>query len=210
MNLFKTTQEHNKYWQERKIDWKTAYASTYNHPHRKVLADKLSEFHWISLIEIGCGAGANLIYFTQRFKGRQLGGIDISQDAIDTANKIFKNAMLRVGDGLDIMMSDKSADVCLTDMYLIYVGRFKILKQLKELKRVARNQIVLCEFHSESWWDRFKLKFNSGYNAYDYRKLLQKVGFYDIMLYKLTEEDWPGGNPQKKFAYIITAKIPRL
>ena len=205
--FFRSTNHHKKYWQERKIDWKQSYTSTWNHPHRFIISKVLKTFKWLSLIEIGCGSGANLINIIKAFPGRQVGGVDVNPDAIEEATKYLNGAYLKVNSGDNVMMSDDSTDVVLTDMCLIYVGPRKIKKYLEEMKRIGRHHIILCEFHSDSWWNRMALRFNSGYYAYNYDKLLRKEGFYDIIKLKLREEDWPGGDPQKTFGYIIHARI---
>lgn len=210
MKLFKTTKQHSKWWSRRKIDWVKSYASAeaLNHPHRKLIVEALRGLSWVSLVEIGCGAGANLINIVNNLTGKQVGGIDISEEAIQTAKSYFApNTFFKVCSADDIMMSDKSTDVVLSDMALIYAGTFKINDFIREMKRISRNYVVLLEFHSESWWDRFALKLNTGYNAYNWKKKLRQFGFYDIIIYKLKEEDWPGGNPQKTFAYLIIAKV---
>jgi len=204
----KTTNKHKKYWQHRKIDWKTSYSDTYDHPHRYFLASILNNLKWISLFEIGCGSGANLIHFIKTWKGRQYGGVDINKDAIETAEKLMRGAILKVGSGDDVPLSDDMADIILTDMMLIYVGSFKIKAYLDEIKRLGRNYAVMCEFHSESWWERRKIKWKTGYNVYNYKKLLKKNGFYDIITIKLPKEAWPGG-VQEKNGYIIISKIPK-
>jgi len=212
MKLLKSTKEHKKYWSERKIDWKEHYQTKemINHPHRNLIIEALSSFHWGSLLEIGCGGGANLIKILKVFKGRQIGGIDINPEAIDLCLKTFGGGMFKVNSADDIFMSDKSVDVVLSDMTLIYAGPFKINKYIKEMKRIAREHVILCEFHSDSWWNRIALKINTGYNAYNYKKLLSKHDFYDIITYKFRDGDWPGGNPQKTFGYIITAKLTKI
>lgn len=207
IKFFRTTKEHSRYWANRKIDWKQSYTSTWNHPHRFLISKVLGTFNWLSLIEVGCGSGANLINIVKSFPGRQVGGVDINPDAIEEALKNFNGGFFKVCSGDDVMMSDDSTDVVLSDMALIYVGPWKIKKYLEEMKRIGRHHIVLCEFHSDSWWRRMKLRFSSGYYAYDYIKLLRKLDFYDIIKIKLTEEDWPGGNPQKDYGYIIKAHL---
>jgi ubiquinone/menaquinone biosynthesis C-methylase UbiE len=201
----KTTNKHKKYWRERKIDWKESYQN-WQHPHRYVITNILSRLSWLSLFEIGCGAGANLMNIIKHLKGRQLGGADINEDAIALAQKTFPNGFFKVNSADNLMLSDKSVDVVLSDMCLIYVGPRHIKKYIREIKRVSRSFVVLCEFHSISWWKRLKLKLTSGYNAYNWKKLLEKEGFYDVVLYKLKPEDWPGGNPQKDYGYIVVAK----
>lgn len=205
----KTTEKWKDYWANRKIDWKVSYLDTWNHPHRELISLVLTEFPWMSLIEVGCGPGANLVNIVKHFKGKQVGGIDVSEDAIKLAKETFNGAFLKVGSVEDIMMSDNSTDVVLSDMCLIYLGPRRIDRAIEEMKRVGRTNIVLCEFHTESLWRRFMLWYKGGYYAYNYKKLLAKHGFYDIVIRKIPPESWPGGNPQEEFGYIINAKIPK-
>ena len=206
----RTTQKHRDWWEKRKIDWNEAYLKTWQHPHRYAISAVLSEMDWFSLMEIGCGAGANLVNLVHSFPGRQLGGVDVNQDAIDMANKALTNAHLQVGRGDDLMISDDATDVVLTDMYLIYVAPKDIKKHLTEILRIARTYVVFCEFHSSSWWERFKIRWQSGYHVHDYVKLLEEMGFYNVQRYRLTPELWPGGGYQEKVGYIITAKVPKI
>lgn len=129
----------------------------------------MKNLSWFSLIEIGCGAGANLANIARNFNDRQLGGVDVNKDAIEVANKALTGAHLQVGRGDDVMMSDDSTDIVLSDMYLIYVGPRKIKEHLKEMRRLARKYVILCEFHSNSWWKRLYVRFKSGYHAHDYQ-----------------------------------------
>src|SRR3990167_10714890 len=114
MRFLNSTNKWKRWWRERKIDWAKDYLSTWNHPHRYMISAILNTFPWISLIEIGCGAGANLVNIIKHFQGKQLGGIDISEGAIDVAKKTLKGALLKVGSGEDVMLSDDSTDVILT------------------------------------------------------------------------------------------------
>lgn len=203
---FKTSKTHKKYWQERKIDWNEHYTATWNHPHRFMISNILKNLSWHSLFEIGCASGPNLINILKHFPNVIVGGSDISADAIEEAKKSFNGASLKVGGVEDIMMSDNSIDIILSDMTLIYVS--DINKALKEMKRVARNYVVLCELHSTSWFDRIKMRFTSGYYVYNYKKLLTKHGFHDITLIKIPTEVWDGV-PQKPYGYIIVARVPK-
>lgn len=205
MKLFRNTKDHSRYWQERRIDWKVSYLDTWNHPHREMISWALTKYNWISLIEVGVGGGANLVNICKHFKGKQLGGIDVNADAIELTKKTFGGGYFKIGTVEDIMMSDDSADVVLSDMTLIYVSN--IDKAIGEIKRIARSHIILCELHSSRLYDRIKLKWTSGYHAYNYKKLLEKHGFEDIEFTKIPPEVWDG-RPQKPFGYIITAKVP--
>jgi ubiquinone/menaquinone biosynthesis C-methylase UbiE len=205
MNL-SGTKKHLQYWKNRKIDWQKAYLSTWNHPHRAYILSLLSSFSWVSLMEIGCGGGANLVAIVKRFPNRQIGGVDVNPDAIELVRNVLKGGLFKVNSGDDVMMSDKSTDVTLTDMCLIYVGPFKIKKYLTEIKRITRSRVVLCEFHHPSFFKRWWLRLTTGYHAHDYKKLLEKQGFYDIGIYKMPDEAYPQAKDME-CRYLITARV---
>lgn len=206
MKLLRNTKTHSKYWEERKIDWNQSYLSTWNHPHRDMIADILGRMKWHSLFEIGCGPGPNLVNIIKRYPNKMVGGVDVNADAIKLANETFGGGIFKVGSLDDIMMSDKSTDVILSDMALIYIS--DINKAIKEIKRIGRHYVVLCELHSENWFKRLWLKLRSGYHAYNYKTLLKKHDFEDITTIKIPPEVWDG-KPQRPFGYIILARIPR-
>ncbi|MAH46477.1 hypothetical protein CMI37_11635 [Candidatus Pacearchaeota archaeon] len=205
--MYKTTGRHKKYWIDRKIDWKKAYFNP-EHPHRRLMVEALRDTDFRSLFEVGCAAGANLYNIQRAYPHAHIGGMDISEDAIETAKKILPNhAVFEVGSLDSIFMSDKCVDVTIADMTLIYLSPLKIKQALKELIRITRNNLVFCEFHHTNWFKRQALRLASGYNAYNYEKKLEKLGCYDIEIRKIKPEEWPGGEPQKTFGYIIRAKI---
>ncbi len=208
MKLFNSTKHWVSWWSQRKIDWKVHYMNP-NHPHRIMLAEVLKRMNWLSLIEVGCGAGANLVQIVKSIPGRQVMGVDINPDAIAFAQTQFKNALLKVNAADNIMLSDQSCDVILSDMTMIYISPLKIEKHLNEFKRVARNYVVLCELHNSSWWHRFAVKWKEGYNVFNWPKLLEKNGFYDIQKFKIPTSAWPESDLQQKYGYIIVARVPR-
>lgn len=203
----RTTRQHKDYWANRKIDWDAHYLSTWNHPHRNVILEVLRTFQWRSLWEIGCGPGANLVKIAKELPGKELGGNDINADAIALARQTFKGAIFEQASCEDILLSDKSCDVILSDMTLIYIGPTKIKKVLKELKRIARTRIVFVEFDSNKWWRRMWLRWKTGYHSYDYKKLLEDCGYYDVMKYRIPSEFYPDTSKiHNEFATIISAK----
>jgi hypothetical protein len=118
--------------------------------------------------------------------------------------------LFKVSPADDVFFSDDAADVVLTDMCLIYIGPRKIDKVIGEIKRLARNRIVLSEFHMQNWYDRLHLRIFSGQHGYDYRKLLEKHGFYDIEIYKYPPELWPNNDHAKQGRiHLIVARVPR-
>lgn len=207
----KTTKQHETYWRDRKIDWKVSYLDTHSHPHRHLISSILGELEWGSLLEVGCGPGANLVNILHTLKHRefQLGGIDINEDAIKLAQEVFKGGFFKVCPVTDIMMSDSSVDVILSDMTLIYLGGKDIDTAIQEIKRVGRHFVLFSELHSDSFWRRLMLYLRTGYFAHNYKKLLEKHDFYDVRMVKIPPEAWEGGEPQKSFGYFILAKIPK-
>lgn len=210
MIRLRSTENHKSYWANRK-NWLEGYTSkeALQHPHRKIIVGVLKSFNWMSLIEIGCATGPNLVNIVTSMPGKQVGGIDVSKEAIEKAEQIFKGGYFCVGSADDIMMSDKSTDVVLSDACLIYVSPKDIKKYIHEIKRIARSYVIFCEFSHKSWWQRLKLRIKTGYNAHDYKKLLEAEGFYDIATYKLKKEDWPGGGPWEECGWVIRAKVPK-
>ncbi len=203
----KTTKQHSKYWKDRKIDWKTSYFDTFSHPHRALLVQVLKSIPFYSLWEVGVGGGANIMRFVQEIPNRQYGGSDVSEDAVKFCLETFKGGLFHVESAEDMMMSDKSVDVVLSDMCMIYFDPLKIDKALQEIKRVGRTYAIFCEFHSNSWIKRQWARLG-GYHVYDYRKRLEKLGYYDVNVFPLSEADWPGADHNTEFRSIITAKIP--
>ena len=206
--MIKTTKQHREYWQNRKIDWKTSYLDTWNHPHRTLVSAVLRTIPFYSLWEVGCGPGANLVRIVKDMPGKQVGGSDINADAIELAKKTFSGGMFHVEPVDNLMMSDNSIDVVLSDATLIYYSPLRIKKALREMKRVGRTHLVFCELHDTSWWKRWSYRFKRGYNVYNYKKLLEEMGCYDIQMFKIPKEFWEG-TPWEEFGYIIKCKLPR-
>lgn len=198
--------DSEKYWRARNINWNDAYFNP-RHPHRILILREMMRFNFKSVFEIGCGAGANLVNIYNVFKGAEIGGTDINEQAIETARKNLPYAKdLEVGTADDIFFSDKSIDVIITDATLLYVNPFKIKKVVKEMARVARNGIVLCEPFRYKAWQRWYLWWAEGLFLHNYPKLLKRAGFYDIKMLKITKEFWPD-SLWYVAGYIISAKI---
>lgn len=199
------TKKHTKFWRERKINWERDYLladGALNHPHRRMIIRRLSELRpgFGSILEVGMGAGANLVLVKKQWPAVEIGGTDINRDAVLTAGKYLKDIKYcDVGDPRHIMMSDKSIDVVMSDACLIYMGRWQIKKALQEMARVAKLNLLLCELHSE------KRVRHSRYNIHNYVKLLEDLDCYNIELEKIPKQVWPG-TPWEQWGYIITCK----
>ena len=204
-----TSNQWTNWWKRREINFDAEF-ETWRHPHRALICHFLSLLKWENLMEIGFGGGANLRAIASVFKGRRLVGTEINKKAIESIkspNK-FKGLEVRECPATDLFMSDKGVQVALTDMVLIYVGPLSIIKALKEIKRTTTNYILLCEFHHKSWLKRWWLRVRTGYHAYDYKSLLERLGFYDVVIYKINKEQWPDAKHNAEFRHIVMAKVP--
>ena len=208
--MLKSTKKHTKYWSDRVMNWEKDYFDTWTHPHRALIVHMIKGMPVGNLWEVGCGGGANIMRIMHDLPGFQeahrIGGSDVNADAIEFCIKKFGGGLWHVESGENLMMSDKSIDLLLTDMALIYVDPFKIDKYLKEFKRVSKGYVLFCEFHSNSWWKRLKARLG-GYHVYDYRKRLEKLGYYDIMVQHIPEPYWPGTDNNTEFRSIISARV---
>lgn len=200
-----STKHHSDWWTGRQINWATDYLSTWDHPHRKYLLSKLRELSFRSVFEIGSGPGANLLQITKHLPGVAVGGCDVNPEAIKLAQETFGPSSLFVVSSADeLMMSDQSCDLGLSDMTLIYVDPLHIKKYLKELVRISRRNIVLVEFYHPSFWKRLKMTLAGRY-THNYPSLLESLGCVDIQTHKMPSVLWPGAK-DNDYRYLIMAK----
>jgi ubiquinone/menaquinone biosynthesis C-methylase UbiE len=186
---------------------------SWDEPHRTIISAFLQRLQnpdgtlrWLALVEFGCGTGENLENIVRNFQSRQVGGVDSDPKKIAIARPKFKNAFLKVCPMDDIMLSDNSTDVVLTD------GLFARFKNpagcLSEVKRVGRKYAIFCELHSTNVVQRLKERLY-GWRVYDWKKLLTKHGFYDIELYKIPKGVW-SVRPWTKYGTLIVATILKI
>jgi hypothetical protein len=97
-----------------------------------------------SFLEVGCGAGRNLLHL----RG-ELHGFDVNPEAIQVAQRLLPNADLQVGDALTQLRSrpDQSIDVVFTAGVLMHIP--DVDEIIAEMSRVARKAVVLSEMHGE-------------------------------------------------------------
>lgn len=153
------------------------------------MREVLSKLNYDNVLEIGCGVGANLYGMTVK-----IAGIDINEDAIGNAKKLLPHGEFKVGMAESIDYPDKSIDLILTDACLMYVPPQKIEDTVKEMLRVARKYIVMCEWHS-------KEEQYNGHWVYDYQDLFKN---YETKFTKIKGWDSTGW---EEFGNIIVVEI---
>ena len=95
----------------------------------------------LEVLEIGCGAGANLGFFLN--EGFKVAGIDGSPSAIESAGKRLaaysEKPDLRVGNFVELPWESNSFDI-VVDYFALYANRMDdIRKTLSEIQRVLRS-----------------------------------------------------------------------
>lgn len=209
--------QDTKYWANRPIEdkkldwgintksWLDDYWGSQSHPHRKLIIEELEKLQWDSLLEIGCGCGANLQKITDNFENKELVGIDINPYAVKFGNGLLDTAEIIFGDirNLSKYLKNRKFDVILSDSVLIYISSREIKKVLSEIKKTVKKHIIFIEWFDE----KSKLGVVKDFHwARNYQKILTEMKFKDIVLRKLTEEEWQRENWQKN-GYIITARL---
>jgi len=201
------------YWRTRHVfddSWAKSYISegSINHPHRKLLIDKISEYVPLeSVLEVGCASGPNLYLLAKKFPGAKLYGTDISKDAIKVGKEFFrkqniKNVFLGSRKAEDLSgFQDKSIDIVFTDAVLIYEGPEKIESVIKEIIRVAKKAIIICEQHHD-----FSSSVYRDNWIHNYKVLFDKfISGGRVKIKKIPPEVWSGN--WGKLGYIIEVAL---
>ena len=106
-----------------------------------------------SVLEIGCGAGIDLVRFARG--GANATGIDLSKTAIDLAYKNFEqseeNADLRVMNGECMQFMDNTFDVVYAHGVLQYTA--DPVKMIAEIHRVLKpgGEAIMMVYNKHSW-----------------------------------------------------------
>lgn len=137
--------KYRHWWSE---GWPESYLSreSIDQPHRQLLCDELEKFQsFQSVLEYGCGPGANLICFANRFPHAKLYGVDVSEYALELGRKRlwFKNVTLfNVGAQLP------NFDILVTDAFCIYKKDIHLF--FKFVRHYMTKGYIGCEWHTDS------------------------------------------------------------
>ena len=148
------------------------------HPHRNKLVSIIDLYKPESILEIGCGDKCNLELLTNRFPKADIRGTDLP-------TKAWKQPF-----------GDKSFDVVFTDACLIYIAPDRIEETINEMKRIAKNAIIMVEQQEVGGEERSI----NGCWVRDYGKY-----FKECKIAKIPKEIWSTGN-WGKYGYFIVAK----
>jgi ubiquinone/menaquinone biosynthesis C-methylase UbiE len=129
-------------------------------------------------------------------------GIDVSSSAIKEGKKFFlkneiKNVFLQNISANQLkIFKDKSIDVIFSDASMIYINKTQIDKVLKEMFRIAKKSIILCEQHTEDF------PFYNTKWIHNYKAVVERIIPKSRMNFiKISENIWAGD--WEKYGYII-------
>lgn len=201
-------------WRFRRI--KNLEAVPGNHQHRHFMVHTLEKLMpFTSVLEVGCGTGANLITIGRSFPDVDLHGLDINRRAVSAAkiallaeNLGDKNISFGRADELRAY-TNRSVDLVVTDACLMYVGPDKIGKTLAELTRVARLAVVCMEWDCEGAVTSGRSSlWHYGHWAHHYSELLRFNQRVDsVAVSRLPEGLWGQGGGWSKFGSIIVVEL---
>ena len=186
-------------------EWVRSYWDSRNHSHRTLIIERISAYYpFSSILEIGCNCGPNLYLLARKFPDAEIRGIDINTKAVQKGNEWLaqegiSNVKLLVGKADELsQFIDKSFDVVFTDAVLIYIGRDKIKKVIKDMIRITRRALILMEWHcfEPQRKDPNGLGvYHCGYWKRDYVALVQQfVPVEHCRVTKISEDIWPDKN----------------
>lgn len=125
-------------------------AAVFNQQERMLL-DCLSNLHFSSALELGCGFGRILKLLVDHFQLRSLEGLDISPDQIRRARGYVKTPWvgLAVADiTAPLKYGDRQFDLVLTCEVLMHIP--EPLPVLREIVRVSNRYVVNVEYFDPS------------------------------------------------------------
>jgi SAM-dependent methyltransferase len=104
-----------------------------------------------SFLELGCGAGRNLIALHEVDEGFALAGIDVNEPALAHARRFLPSAEIESGSLYELgRKPEGSVDVVFTSGVLMHVPHDRVTGVVLEMHRIARRAVVHFELHGPS------------------------------------------------------------
>ena len=95
------------------------------------------------ILDIGCGKGFLLYDFKKCLPKSEIHGIDISKYAIENGKDEIKDRLV-LGNANNLPWQDNYFDLVISIMSLHCLHTYDLLKSLKEMQRVSKNNKYLC------------------------------------------------------------------
>ena len=160
-----------------KKNWAQNFLDTSEHPHRKQIFEAFYEFKNLrSVLDLGCGPGANIVAIRKKFSDIELIGVDINSQAIRVGRAYFASredykVKLIKGKADAVPLHDKSVDIVLIDALLMFITPSLIDNVITEIIRLAKKGIVINDYHRAG---KESGQFFGGRWVYDIESLLRR------------------------------------
>ena len=178
------------------------------YPHRATLISLLGEIdHKDSLLDIGCGFGANIININKTFPHLQITGLDINPKMLAQLglfiedNKLQNIRLQRHNLNNLLPFADNSFDIIIADAVLMFIPNNKIDFVLSELVRVSKNAIIIHDFSCRKIRGS---KYLGGRWVHNYFERLTKFSAHTALDERHTEFSGPTWS---KFGKFVIVKI---
>lgn len=124
-----------------------------------------------SVLEIGCGAGRNLVHARRAMPELHIAGLDINPHAVKLAREQLPRADVRQGSLYDLgQFPDGSIDVVFSMGVLMHVAHDRVADVVRQMHRCASRAVVHLECHGPSYgFDYHKYPRN-------YEELYRRIG----------------------------------
>lgn len=158
------------------------------------------QFHPTSLLELGCGAGRNLLHIHRNSPGVTTTGVDINAEAIVVARKQLKGKLstLLVGSMYDLAgFPNESFDVVFTSGVLMHTPGDRIATLIREMHRIARRAVIHFELDGPTH--------DFDYHRYprDYQQVYRTLGMRGHITYQKFPPDDYRSNMTLPFCHAL-------
>jgi 2-polyprenyl-3-methyl-5-hydroxy-6-metoxy-1,4-benzoquinol methylase len=144
---------------------------------KEILLSEIPEKIYTNVLDIGCGQG----YITKDLPGKTVYGVDISQSAIDFANKIAtENLVFKQGSIFDIdKLFDVKFDLIIITgvLYPQYIGKSSNLIYLL-MDKILEEKGILISVHINDWYDSQFPYLKTKQFFYNYRQYIHNLEIY--------------------------------
>lgn len=133
------------------------------------------------VLDVGCGKGFMLYDLQKSIPGIKIGGVDISQYAIENGMEDVK-PFLKVGNVIDLPYEDNSFDLVISVTTVHNLDRQECVTALREIERVsAKNSFITVDaYHDDEERDRMEkwnLTAKTVLHVDDWRALFAEAGY---------------------------------
>lgn len=111
-------------------------------------AGLLSEFEIESVLEVGCGQGANLRPIARLLDAHEVWGIDINDDALTIARTHAPGINVVASRARQLPLRDGLVDLAFTVGVLIHQPETTLPTVLAEIVRCSRRYVLWAEYHA--------------------------------------------------------------